>query len=365
MEMLKRSRVRFPIALVGGLFLLIMLSGCSGQPSAAAQGQAAPPAGEGVNVPEVLATIGDAKITMADIRTRVGDDLDHNQTRFIRSQYALIEKALNEILKDRVLLDEARRQGKTLDELVTDEIGSALEPSDLEIEAWYRENQAKTGGRSLDQIRPQIVDYLRKEKRDQAAEKLEKRVHQERQVKVYFEPYRLTFSNEGAPTLGPANAPVTLVEFSDFQCPFCARFAPTLRQLEKNYGDKLRIVYRQYPITSLHPQAYKAAEASLCANDQGRFWDIHDLMFQEQNRLSVRDLKVMANRLGLDQKKFDSCIDTGRYADQVQTDLNEGARVGVNGTPAIFVNGIGITGGAVAYEVVAKVIDRELERVQR
>jgi protein-disulfide isomerase len=193
---------------------------------------------------------------------------------------------------------------------------------------------------------------------------IESRLNRERNVTVHLQPLRLDVDDPAAPALGPANAPITLVEFSDFQCPFCGRFYPTLHRLAETYGDKLRIVYRQYPIASLHANAIKAAEASLCAHDQGKFWEAHDLMFQEQNRLTVRELKVMASRLGLKQDEFDRCLDTGKYTEKVQTDIAAASRVGVTGTPALFVNGIPVEGGAVPYETVARAIDAELARTK-
>ena len=236
------------------------------------------------------------------------------------------------------------------------------EPSDVEIAAWYEENRSRVGGRTLEQVRPQIAQVVRMAKRVAAMDSIEARLNRERNVTVHLQPLRLDVDDPTAPAIGPANAPVTLVEFSDFQCPFCARFYPTLHRLADTYGDKLRIVYRQYPIASLHANAIKAAEASLCANDQGKFWEAHDLMFQEQNRLTVRELKVMASRLGMNQEQFDRCLDTGKYTEKVQGDIAAAGRVGATGTPALFVNGIPIEGGAVPYETVARAIDAELAR---
>src|SRR6185369_13194511 len=164
------------------------------------------------------------------------------------------------------------------------------------------------------------------ERRTAAAKKLEQRLRTELRVAVAYEPFRLQFDNEKAPTLGKSEAPVTLVEFSDFQCPFCQAAAPTLKRVEQNFGDKVQIVYRQFPLTSIHPFAFKAAEASLCANEQGKFWEMHDAMFEDQTKLGVSDLKQTARRLGVDGKKFDSCIDTGRYVERVQNDQKEGQR---------------------------------------
>lgn len=350
---------RVAVLLLTGSWLLGM-TGCSDQRSAEAQvgsqGQAVPS-----EFPEVLATIGDEQITMAEIRARVGPELDKNESRYRRAQYRLVETTLEEILRDRVLEAEAKKQNLTVDQLVAAEIGGSIDPSEVEIATWYQENQSRTGGRTLDQIRAQIADHLRNERRKEAVEKLNERLHRERQVVVRLEPYQFQFNNEGAPSRGPADAEVTLVEFSDFQCPFCARFFSTLKRVEQNFGDRVRIVYRQYPIVSLHPQAWKAAEASLCAHDQGRFWELHDLMFQDQKRLSVSELKLAAKRVGLDQKEFDLCLDSGKYAERVQEDLNEGGRAGVNGTPALFINGVAVEGGAVPYDQIAQAIRKELD----
>jgi protein-disulfide isomerase len=234
----------------------------------------------------------------------------------------------------------------------------------VEVAAWYQENPNKVSGRTLEQIRGQIADYLRQKKRKDAADALRTRLMKEQKVTVNFEPYRVAFNNDEAPTIGKAGAPVTLVEFSDFQCPFCRGFAPSLKQIAEKYGDKVQIIYRQYPIPSLHPNAMKAAEASLCAQEQNKFWELHDMMFAEQQALSVSELKQKAGRLGLDQAKFNSCLDNGRYVERVQNDIKEGNRIGVgnSGTPAIFVNGNYMEGGAVPFEVVARAIDSELAK---
>jgi protein-disulfide isomerase len=123
----------------------------------------------------------------------------------------------------------------------------------------------------------------------------------------------------------------------------------------------VRIVYRQFPLTNLHPFAFKAAEASLCANEQGMFWQMHDAMFADQQKLSVTDLKQTARRLGMNGKSFDACLDSGRYVEQVQNDQKEGSRIGVNGTPAMFINGVAVEGGAVPYSVLEAAIQKELE----
>ena len=255
------------------------------------------------------------------------------------------------------------KSGKSVDEMIAAEAGpSGFEPSDAEIGAWYKDNASRVGNRSLDQVRSQVADLLRTEKRKAAEQKLQDRINADRKVTVAYQPYRLQFDNAKAPTFGKPDAPVTLVEFSDFQCPFCRAAAPALRQVENKFGDKVQIVYRQFPIPSLHPNAFKAAEASLCANEQGKFWEMHDVMFEDQTKLAVSDLKQTARKLGMDGKKFDACLDTGRYVEQVQNDQRDGQRIGVSGTPAIYINGVLVDGGSVPFSTLEAKIQKELQR---
>jgi protein-disulfide isomerase len=181
--------------------------------------------------------------------------------------------------------------------------------------------------------------------------------------KSYLEPLRQKIETAGFPSKGPATAPVTLIEFSDFECPYCGGLFPTLKQVEKNYSDKLRIVYRQFPLTNIHPHAQKAAEASLCAFDQQRFWEFHDSMFGNQRELSVPDLKQRAADLKLDTAKFNECLDSGRKVAAIQSDIQAGARAGVTGTPAMFINGRMLSGNQ-PYSEIQGLIEDELQRSQ-
>jgi protein-disulfide isomerase len=343
---------RFPL-----VALLVAAAACNREATGTAP---AATAVAGSEFPAVLATIGDQKITMADIEAKSGAELAQIETQYHRGRSKIVGDALKAILYERVMEDEARKQGKSVDELVIAEAGGSIEPSDIEISSWYNENQSKVGGRSLDQVRVQIADLLRREKRNAAMQNLQQRIDRERGVTVAYQPYRLRFDHGSSPSLGKSGAAVEVVEFSDFQCPYCRQFAPNLKRIEQEFGDKVRVVYRQYPIASIHPFAFKASEASLCANEQGRFWELHDMMFSEQEKLAVADLKDKARRANLDRKQFDACLDSGKYVEQVQRDLAEGLRIGVTGTPAVYINGIQLEGGAVPYETLAKAIRREL-----
>ena len=164
------------------------------------------------------------------------------------------------------------------------------------------------------------------------------------------------------PYLGNKNAPVTIVEFSDFQCPYCSRFrTQTFDQIKEQYIDtgKVRFVYRDFPLTSIHPMAQKSAEASECADEQGKFWEYHDNIFENQASLSIDNLKKWAKDLSLNENKFNSCLDSGKYADEVKKDMNNGASVGVRGTP-YFMVGNTVLEGAYPFEAFKQAIDAQL-----
>ena len=179
--------------------------------------------------------------------------------------------------------------------------------------------------------------------------------------------------NGNDPVLGKENAPVTIVEFSDFQCPFCRRFwIDSFSQLKKDYIDtgKVRLIYRDFPL-SIHEQAKPSALAAECANEQGKFWEYHDALFEEQQKLgtgtvayTTQDLKAWATKIGLDSKKFASCFDNQKYSPEIDDDTKDGESFGVTGTPAFFINGE-LTVGAVPYATLKSAIDKAISAVAK
>jgi len=166
------------------------------------------------------------------------------------------------------------------------------------------------------------------------------------------------------PASGSRDAKVIIVEFSDFQCPFCAKAAPVVKKLRESYGDEILLVYRDFPLSSIHPLAEKAAEAAQCAYEQKAFWSYHDLLFERQEEWSaagVGKFKEYARELGLDGESFDTCLDSGRYAAEVAKDLQEGQHFGVTGTPTFFINGRKLE-GAQPYSAFKTIIDQELSK---
>jgi protein-disulfide isomerase len=175
-----------------------------------------------------------------------------------------------------------------------------------------------------------------------------------------YTPSSQTSSN----TLGAEDAPVTIIEYSDFECPFCGKFATDTGPLIKSdYVDagKVKMIYKHFPLTQTHTYAQKAAEASECAAEQGKFWEMHDLLFQNQNTLYITALKKYAADIGLDTALFNSCLDSGAMAERVRADIDEGRRRGVSSTPLFFVNGVKIS-GAQPYSVFKSTIDSELRK---
>ena len=170
---------------------------------------------------------------------------------------------------------------------------------------------------------------------------------------------KLTASSH--PALGPADAPVTIVEFADFECPHCASMFSTLENVKKNYGERVRIVFRQFPLAHIHPNARKAAEASLCAHEQGRFWEYHDSLFVNQRDLTIDALKRRAAQLGLDTAAFNPCLDSGKHAATIENDMDDGDEAGVFSTPTLFINGRMLEGNH-PYATIARIIDAELRR---
>ena len=337
------------------LLVVVSLTSCSqGQPAAPAQ----PASSE---TPDILATIDGSPVTRADLEERVGDRLGGMEAQYQGQRYRLIESTVEEIVSGRLMEDEAKKRGITARDLLTAEVHPNAQVSADDVSAWYKENEARMGGRALQDVSPQIHKFLTEQKTARAQDEFVRRLAEQRDVEYLLKPYRVNLDGEGSPSMGPSDAPITLVEFSDFECPYCSRVLPSLDKVMENYGDSVRLVFRQFPLNSIHPRAQKAAEASLCANDQGKFWEMHDAMFDEQKSLGVDQLKEKAARLGLDTEQFNGCLDGDDFAPEVAADLAAGAAAGVTGTPAMFLNGRFVN-GAVPYEQLAEIVDEELAR---
>ncbi len=309
---------------------------------------------------EPLAEVNGEVITTGDLERALGTRLRQLEEQM----YDLKRRELDTLIAERLLAQEAARRGTSvgamLDAEVTSKVGLVTE---VEIEAFYQANKARLRGEEA-VLRPQIRSHLQQQKLADQRGRFVESLRSQAKVLVRLQPppiVRVDVSIDGAPVRGPANASVTLVEFSDFHCPFCKQVLPTLTQLLARYPGKVRLVFRDFPIDSLHPQARRAAEAARCAQDQGRFWEYHDLLFAEAPKATPEELKRYAEKVGLDLAKFEPCLTGGTHRAAVQRDLDEGSRLGITGTPAFFINGRPLD-GAQPLEAFVRVIEEELSR---
>jgi len=317
-----------------------------------------------------VAVVNGQVITQEELDKAAASELRNLETKRLQNDASLAQdkqevmtKALEQLAADKMIEAEAKKLSMTKEQLLDAEVNSNVEtPSNEEVEAFYQANKERIPI-PKEQALPQVKQFMVERSKSRYYDALITRLKKQYGFKSYLEPLRQKIETAGFPSKGPATAPVTLIEFSDFECPYCGGLFPTLKQVEKNYSDKLRIVYRQFPLTNIHPHAQKAAEASLCAFDQQRFWEFHDSMFGNQRELSVPDLKQRAADLKLDTAKFNECLDSGRKVAAIQSDIQAGARAGVTGTPAMFINGRMLSGNQ-PYSEIQGLIEDELQRSQ-
>jgi protein-disulfide isomerase len=267
------------------------------------------------------------------------------------------------MIANAVLENEAARRRITVTDLLEQEVDKKTRPvTDEEATAVYESVTDRFRGTApADAVRSIAESMHRqrvKQRRDAFTKDLERTAH----VRLLLEPPRINVDSSGQPTRGGADAPVTIVEFSDFQCPYCGQMARILRELDAPYGERVRLVFRDFPLP-MHKDAARAAEAAACAQDQGKFWEMHDRLFAGQKSLARADLDRYAADVGLQAARFSACLDGGKHAADWQQDRRDGEQYGVTGTPAFFINGRPIFGAATIQDL-RQVIDEELERAQ-
>ncbi len=343
--------------------LALALAGCSkdktaeAPPPAAAAPAASPTA-------DAVATIDGTPITAKELDEHIGPQMIQLERRQAGEKFELRQRALDNLVMKKLIEAEAARRGVSVDQLIKTEVEDKTPPPSFdELRAFYAQNQEKLRGQPFEAVRPQLAPYLHQQKKQEALVAYVQGLGAAHKVDITLPPPELPRVNVAAdgPSRGPAGAPVTMVVFSDFQCPYCSKALPVIDEVARTYGDKVRIVFRDYPLPN-HAQAPKAGEAGHCADEQGKFWELHDLMFQNQDKLRPEGLKELARRVpGLDAGRFDACLDGGKMAEKVKKNAQDGANAGVDGTPSFFINGQ-MVGGAQDVRVFKSLIDRELQR---
>jgi len=311
----------------------------------------------------VVAKIGGKAITAGELDEMAKKELRQLETQYQEQRYQLRRNALEAMLRQRAFDEKAKAKGLTRDELVNQEVAAKIaEPSDEEVRALYE--RAKAGGQQLpplDQVKGEIARFIKNQKGQGALAEYYEQLEKEMGVEMLLPPYeapKVAVEAVG-PSKGPASAPITIVEFSDFECPYCVRAQASLKDVLAAYPGKIRLVYRDFPLP-MHAKAPKAAEAAHCAADQGKYWEMHDQLFANAQKLDVPDLKDHARAVGLDSAKFDKCLDSGEKAKLVESHKKAGDEAGVSGTPAFFINGR-LLAGAQPPEAFKAIIDAELK----
>jgi protein-disulfide isomerase len=312
--------------------------------------------------------VGGGKIAEVDDRVILASDLEKYAGREISLQrenlYKLEKQKLDEYISAFLLTQEAKKRGVSVETILDQEVNSRILPvGDDEIEVFYKANKTRIAV-DLDKGREQIRGYLRNQKIEAQKALFLKSLRSKAKVISYLKPppaFRAQVSVAGEPFKGSEKAPVTIVKFEDYQCPFCKQVQPTFNDLLSRYNGKVRLVHKDLPLESLHPQARQAAEAARCAYEQGKFWEYHDKLYANSPKASADDLKSYAKDIGLNLDSFDRCFASGKYKAVVQQDLNEGAQLGLTGTPTFFINGREISGNQ-PLEAFEAIIDEELAR---
>ncbi|MGH2897137.1 MAG: DsbA family protein, partial [Solirubrobacteraceae bacterium] len=289
-----------------------------------------------------MAQLDGRDISSADLETWMKNDFYQREIggKPAGEVYEAQAEAIDSLISESLVANAAKRAGQTPDAFMKAQEDLLGPVTDAEIKAFFDENTTRLPpGSTLESIGPRIKDHLMA----QRPEKVRETLRAAAKINVLLQPPRASGDPTG-PSRGPANAPGVIVEFSDYQCPFCKRAEPTVTELLKKYPTQIRVVYRHMPLDGLHPRARPAAIASVCAEAQGKFWEYHDKLFENQQALNDEDLDKSATELGLDLAAFKTCLANPDTALRVQKDSEAARSVGITGTPAFLINGILISG---------------------
>jgi protein-disulfide isomerase len=306
--------------------------------------------------PAAVAIVQGQPILEDELRPLIEGDL--RRLRF--EEYLVRRRALDELIIRKLVHAKAEQKGLTNDEYLRQEIDEKLvEPTESELQANYYDH-ANLSNVPYELIKGRLIPGLKQQRAERARQEFFAKLREQAGVVVTIKPPRVEVAVDPARVFGNPDAPVTIVEFSDFQCPYCSKANATLRQVMEKYKDRVRIGFRDFPLTQSHPGALRAAEAARCASRQAEFWAYHDLIFANPNNVGEEDLKQRARVLNLDMGQFEDCLVDHSVRAQVEQDLRSGTQAGVSATPGFFINGI-LLSGAQPLSAFEALIDSELE----
>jgi len=301
-----------------------------------------------------LATVGKKTITRAEVEKQAATELQELE----QQRYDAMRQGLDSLIAQALIEQEAASLNIKPEQLIQREVlAKTPPPTDAEIQQVYEENKGQLGGASLDSVKDRIVEFLQAQKSEQRRAVYLDELKKKYKTTIALKPPKIEVGKGTTPLRGKKDAPVTIVMFSDYECPFCKRSEATVDLVMNNYKDKVQLYYRDYPLP-FHPSARPASSAAHCANAQGKFWEYHAKLMASTD-LSKDSLQKLAGDTGLDKAKFDECIAKGTYDKDVEADIAAGEAVGIDGTPVFFINGRRLS-GAQPYEKFKEIIDEEL-----
>jgi len=318
--------------------------------------QATPPRNESERA-QVLATINGEAITAGDVE----DSLQALIFDVQEQVYGLRKNEVDLNINDTLLTQEAQKRKITTNALLETEV-KPRPITEEQARVFFEQNKERVSG-DFAQTKDAIVSYLQQVELRLAERAFVDKLRTAASIQIFLKaPESPVFkiSTKDQPSLGNANAAVTIVAFTDYQCPSCAAIHPALERLVKESGDKVRLVARDFPLNQ-HAEAFKAAEAAEAAREQGKYWEYVQVLLQNQSSLSVEKLKSFAAQLGLDRTRFDAALDSRKFAEMVQTDVDDGIKLGLKGTPSFFINGRRVT--AKSYEELKESVDAALTKL--
>jgi protein-disulfide isomerase len=278
-------------------------------------------------------------------------------------EYEIKRAALDRLVAQRLIESEAVSKGVSVEKLLEQEVNAQVgEPTEDEIAAYYLGQQDRIDV-PFETIKPQLRQALKQAKLQHARQSYAELLRKKADVAILLKPPRVQVGYDQSRLRGSAAAPVVIVEFSDFQCPYCRNVAPTLKTLLAKYGGRVSLAYRDFPLREAHPQAQQAAEAARCSGEQGKFWEYHDLLYADEAKFDAGSLAGYARGLGLDVQQFTACLASGKFKQAVEEDVQAGSKAGVNGTPTFFINGIFLSGSQ-PLSAFEKIIEAELAAAQ-
>ncbi|MBL8788085.1 MAG: thioredoxin domain-containing protein [Deltaproteobacteria bacterium] len=335
------------------------LAGCASRSEHADEG--ASPAGPGASDRAATAAIVDGKkITLGELDKGIEEQLAGARATYEMAVFEARKGALEAKIDELVVAAEAKKRNVTVEALVAQEVTARIpELGEEELKTFYEQYKSQMDGAGFEDMKDQIRSYLSKERQKTRERSFYNDLRKASGVKIVLDAPRTKVEAKG-PTRGPADAKVTIVVFSDFECPFCVRSIPTLEQVEKTWPKDVKVVFRNYPLP-FHEAARPAAEAASCAGEQGHFWELHDHFFHGGDLDLAKARGVLTAIAGFDVARYDTCLSSGRGAEIVRADQAAAEKVSVDGTPAFFINGIRLS-GARPFEDFETVINSELSR---